>query len=588
MIKMFKNLNKKEMLFILISILLIVLQVYLDLKVPDFMSEITKLVQSDSNSLNSVLVYGIYMMLCSLGSLVCAILIGYLAAYTGTSFEKRLRKKVFDKVQNFGMEEIKKFSTSSLIIRSTNDVTQVKMFIVLSIQMLAKTPIMATMAILKIAGKEFNFSLITLIGVIIVILMDLIVILVAIPKFRVVQKLTDNLNTITRENLTGIRVVRAYNAEKHEQDKFSKANNELTDTHLFIQKIMALLNPVLSTIMGGMSLAIYVVGATLISKAMMADKLLLFSDMVVFSSYSVQIIISFMLLTVLFIVYPRSAVSMNRISEVLDENSKIIFGKVKKSDDKLSGCVEFNNVSFKYPDAEEYALKNISFKAKKGDTVAIIGSTGCGKSTLVNLIPRFYDTSEGDITIDGINIKDYDESFLYSKIGYVSQKAVMFKGTVQSNIAFGKMSKKVDADDISSALKVSCAHEFVSKMEDKEKSEIAQSGTNISGGQKQRLSIARAVAKKPEIYIFDDSFSALDYKTDYEVRKKLDKYTKNATKFIVSSRIGTIKDADTIIVLDDGVVSGIGTHKELLKNCKVYREIAESQLSKEEIKNAWA
>lgn len=588
MIRLFKHLHKKEIIFIVLTILLIVIQVWLDLRVPDYMSEITKIIQTENSDVNEIYKNGGMMLLCSFGSIICAVGVGYFAAYVGTTFEKNLRKRVFNKVEEFSMEEIKKFKTSSLITRDTNDVTQVKHFIIMGMQMLAKAPIMATMAIIKIMGKEWSFTLITMAGVIIILLLSLTIILFAIPRFKIIQKLTDNLNAITRENLTGIRVVRAYNAETYQQGKFAKANNELTNTHMFIQKIMSLMSPTMSTTMSGLSLAIYWVGATLINNATGLDKLAIFSDMVVFSSYSVQVIISFTMLIALFIIYPRASVSLDRINEVLNTEVKIKQGKIDKQSNDLISEVEFKNVSFKYPDAEEYVLKDISFKAKKGETIAIIGSTGSGKSTLINLIPRFYDATEGEILIDGINIKDMKESFLNDKLGYVSQKAVLFKGTIDDNIRFGEFhNKKIAESTVNEALSIAEASEFVNLMPDKINSQIAQRGNNISGGQKQRLSIARAVARKPEIYIFDDSFSALDYKTDYVVRSHLNKKTKEATKFIVAQRIGTIKDADKIIVLDEGKIVGIGKHEELLKTCKVYLEIAESQLSKEEIKNAW-
>ena len=587
MFKILKNLTKKEMTFIISAIILIVIQVWLDLKIPEYMSEVTKLVQTEGSKMNDVLFNGFMMLLCSFGSLISAFIVGYLAAYTGTSFEKHLRKRIFDKVQSFGMEEIKSFSTSSLITRNTNDITQIKMFVVMGIQMLAKAPIMVLMAISKIAGKEWNFSLITIIGVLIILTLILIVVLVAIPKFKRIQKLTDNLNSITRENLTGVRVVRAYNAEKYQLNKFEKANDELTNTHMFTGKIMALINPTMTTVMNGLSLAIYWVGASIINSALGMDKLTIFSDMVVFSSYAIQVIMSFMMIAILFIIYPRAAVSMNRINEVLDTEPKIKYGSINKDTTDLKGIVEFKNVSFKYSDAEDYVLKDISFKANTGETIAIIGSTGSGKSTLVNLIPRFYDTTEGEILIDGVNIKDMAEEYLNDKLGYISQKAILFKGSVKENISFGKIKNK-KVKDIDKALKIAQASDFIKKMPKGINANIAQSGTNVSGGQKQRLSIARAIARNPEIYIFDDSFSALDYKTDYVLRKELNKYTAYATKFIVGERIGTIKDADQIIVLDDGKIVGIGKHKELLKTCKVYREIAESQITKEEIENAWA
>ena len=589
MTKLLKNLHKKEIMFILISIALMASQVWLDLKVPDYMSTITRLVQSSGSKLKDVLFNGGMMLLCSVGSLVTAFIIGYLAAYTGTSFEKNLRKKLFTKVESFGMEEIKNFSTSSLITRNTNDITQVKMFIIMGVSLLVRAPIMAVMAILKISGKEWEFTLITIVGVLIIIALSLVIVLVAIPKFKKIQKLTDNLNEITRENLTGIRVVRAYNAEDFELKRFDKANKELTDTHLFTGKTMALMSPTMSFVMNGLSLAIYFIGAGLINSALGMDKLTIFSDMVVFSAYAIQIILSFMVLVILFALYPRAAVAGMRINEVLETKPNIDYGKINKDKNKIKGVIEFKDVSFKYPDAEEYVLKDISFKVNKGETVAIIGSTGSGKSTLVNLIPRFYDITKGEILIDDINIKDMSLEYLNDKLGYVSQKAMLFKGTIKDNVKLGKINnKKVSDEAVKKALDIARASEFVKNLENKEDYDLAQGGHNVSGGQKQRISIARAIARDPEIYIFDDTFSALDYKTDLELRQQLNKYTKDATKFIVAQRIGTIKDADQIIVLDEGKIVGIGKHKDLLKNCKVYLEIAESQLSKEEINNAWA
>ena len=585
MIKMFKNMSKKEALFAILSILFMVLQVWLELRIPEYMSKITQLVTT-SSEISSVIKEGTWMILCALGSLVTAIVIGYFSSYVGTSFEKNLRAKIFKKVQDFGMEEIKKFSTSSLITRDTNDVTQVKNFVVMGTQMLARAPIMAVMAIMKIIGKQWQFSLVTAIGVLVVMTMVLVIVVFVIPKFKKIQTLTDNLNRITRENLTGIKVVRAYNAEDYQQEKFSKANDELTNTHLFVGKIMSLMNPVMTTVMSSLSLAIYWIGAGLINSANMMDKITIFSDMVVFSSYAVQVIMSFMFLVMIFIIYPRAAVSMGRISEILDTIPKVRDGK-KSNATKLKGVVELRNVSFKYPDADECILENINLKVGQGETVAFIGGTGSGKSTLINLIPRFYDATSGEVLIDGVNVQDMKLEELHNKIGYVSQKAFLFKGTVNSNIKFGKTSKKELTDEeVWNALNVSQSSEFVKKMDDKLESDIAQGGTNVSGGQKQRLSIARAIARDPEIYIFDDSFSALDFKTDYILRNELNKYCKNATKLIVAQRIGTIMDADKIVVLDSGKCVGIGTHKELLKTCSVYKEICESQLSKEELENA--
>ena len=586
MIKMFKNMSRKEVLFFTFSILFMILQVWLELLIPGYMTEITKIVTTTGDT-NEILSIGFMMILCALGGFIVSVVISFFSSYVGTSFEKNLRGKVFKKVQNFGMEEIKKFSTSSLITRDTNDVTQVKNFVVMGTQMLARAPIMASMAIFKILGKEWEFSVITSIGVVVILVMIITLITFVIPKFKRIQNLTDNLNRITRENLTGIKVVRAFNAEGFQQKKFQNANNELTKTHLFVGKMMSLMEPVMTIVMSLIPLGIYWVGAGLINAADMTTKITIFSDMVVFSSYAIQVIMSFMFLVMIFIVYPRASVSMGRISEILDTDEKVKDGKINKDTTDLKGVIEFRNVSFKYPDAEECILEDINLKINEGETVAFIGGTGSGKSTLINLVPRFYDVTSGEILVDGVNVKNMKLSYLHNKIGYVSQKAILFKGTVRSNIQFGKTDRKeVTDDEIDKALNVAQASNFVSKMEEGISSPIAQGGTNVSGGQKQRLSIARAVARKPEIYIFDDSFSALDFKTDYSLRKELNKYCKGSTKLIVAQRIGTIIDADKIVVLDNGKCVGIGTHMELFKNCEVYREIAESQLSKEELENA--
>ena len=587
MLNLFKNLKKKEILFITISILCIIFQVYLELKIPEYMSTITGLLQIEGTKIDTILRNGLLMLLCSFGSLIFSGVVCYLASYVGTSFEKNLRKKLFDKVESFGMEEIKNFSTSSLITRATNDIRGVKMFLIMGLQVIAKTPIMAFMAIMKIVGKEWTFSLITIVGVLVILILNLILIFIAIPRFKKIQSLTDDINKITRENLTGIRVVRAYNAESYQVNKFEKVNKDLTNTQMFVERLMSLINPVMTSVMSGLSLAIYWAGAYILNNSLISNRIGIFSDMVVFSSYAVQIIISFMLLGIIFVIYPRASVSANRINEVLKTESKIKDGNVDKDSTGLKGVIEFKNVGFKYPGAEEYVLKNVNFKINNGETIGIIGSTGSGKSTLINLIPRFYDVTEGEILLDGVNIKNMKLSYLYDKIGYISQKAVLFKGNIKNNVRLGKINnKKVSDDKVNESLKISQVYEFVSKMKDGINSDVSQSGTNLSGGQKQRISIARAIARNPEIYIFDDSFSALDYKTDLKLRKELNKYTKNTTKFIVANRIGTIKDSDKILVLDNGLLVGIGTHKELLKSCKVYKEIAESQLSEEELKNA--
>ena len=585
MIKMFKNMSRKEFVFFFSSVLFMILQVWLELEIPGYMSEITRLVTT-GGATSEVIHIGIIMILCALGGFIVSVIISYFSSFVGTSFEKNLRSRIFRKVQNFGMEEINKFSTSSLITRDTNDVTQVKNFVVMGSQMLARAPIMATMAIFKILGKEWQFSITTLVGVLVIAVMISIIIMFVIPKFKKIQGLTDNLNRVTRENLTGIKVVRAFNAEKYQQSKFDSANNELTKTHLFVGKMMSLMDPVMTLVMSGVPLAIYWIGASLINSANMMDKITIFSDMVVFSSYSIQVIMSFMFLIMIFIIYPRASVSMGRISEILDTGEKIKDGKLNQDKNDIKGTIEFKNVSFKYPDAEDYILENINLKINKGETVAFIGSTGSGKSTLINLVPRFYDVTDGEILIDGINIKKMKLEFLHNKIGYVSQKAVLFKGTVKSNIQFGKNDcDELTDDEVWNSIKTSQAEEFVSKMENNINAPIAQSGTNVSGGQKQRLSIARALARKPEIFIFDDSFSALDFKTDYNLRKELNDKYQGSTKLIVASRVGTILDADKIVVLDNGKCVGIGKHKELLKKCAVYKEIALSQLSKEELEN---
>lgn len=587
MIKMFKNLTKKEILFFLLSVIFIVVQVFADLKIPDYMQEITVLVQTEGSAIGDILVQGGYMLGCAFASLVAAVIVGYLAAYIGTSFEKHLRSRIFDKVSDFGMEEIKDFSTSSLITRSTNDVTQVKMFVVLAIQMLIKAPIMAVVAIGKIANKGWEFSMITLIGVLAVLAMVVVLILLVLPKFKVVQKLMDKINGLTRENLTGIRVVRAYNAEEYQQGKFEKVNSELNKIQQFNQKTLAFMSPVMSSVMSGLSLSIYWIGAYLINEAALVDKMTIFGNMVTFSSYAVQVIMSFVMLVMLFIIYPRASVSAKRINEVLETNPHMEDGTIDEDTTGIVGEVVFKNVSFKYPDAEEYILENISFEAKKGETVAFIGSTGSGKSTLINLIPRFYDATDGEVLVDGVDVKSMKREYLNNKLGYISQKAVLFKGTIKSNITLGKCKDGKPSDDaIREAIRVAQASEFVEAKEEGIDSSIAQGGTNVSGGQKQRLSIARAIARNPEIYIFDDSFSALDYKTDFALREDLKKYTRDATVLIVAQRIGTIKEADKIIVLDQGKCVGVGKHKDLLNTCEVYREIASSQLTKEELENA--
>ena len=583
MTKLLKEFNKKDYFLVFICALLILLQVWLDLKLPDYMSEITKLVQTEGSKMKDILTQGAYMLLCAGGSLISAFIVGYLTSYISATFSQKTRKTLFEKVQSFSMEEIKAFKTSSLITRTTNDITNIQMFISMGLQMLIKAPITAVWAILKILGKSWVWSLATFIAVFVMLTVIVILMVLVFPKFKIVQKLIDNINDKTRENLIGIRVVRAFNAEKYQEGRFEDGNNKLTKTQMFNQRMMSIMSPTMYLIMNLLPLSIYFIGAGLINNAGMYDRLNIFSDMVVFSSYAMQVIMAFLMLAMIFVMYPRASVSAERIREVLDTESKIKDGDFS-GNTKLNGEVEFKNVSFRYPDADEYMLRNISFKAKKGDTLAIIGSTGSGKSTIVNLIMRFYDATDGEILIDGINIKEYKLEDLYEKLGYVPQRAVMFNGSVNYNISYGK--NKVDEKTIKKSALIAKASEFVEKMPKGYESNISQGGTNISGGQKQRLAIARAVAKKPEIFVFDDSFSALDYKTDYELRKELKKNNNDATNIIVAQRIGTIINADNIIVLDNGKMVGAGTHKQLLKKCKVYKEIALSQLSKEELENA--
>lgn len=585
MLKIFKNFKKKDYGIIVAIFFLIIIQVWLDLKLPDYMSEITVLVQSEGSKMSEILKQGSFMLICAFGSLLSSVIVGYLSSLISATLSKNLRKRIFEKIQSFSMEEIKKFSTSSLITRTTNDITNIQMFISMGMQMLIKAPITAAWAVLKILNKSWQWSAITGAAVVVLLVMVLFLMLTVLPKFKLVQKLIDNINSLTREHLTGIRVVRAFNAEKYQEEKFEVGNKNLTKTQLFNQKVMSILSPVMYLVMNLLTLGIYFIGATLISKSALVLKIGLFSDMVVFSSYAMQVIMSFLMLAMIFIMYPRAAVSADRINEVLNTEIKIKDGN-KKNKTKEKGIVEFKNVSFKYPDSDEYLLKNISFKANPGETVAFIGSTGSGKSTLINLIPRFYDVTDGEVLIDNMNVKEYSLEELYNKIGYVPQKAIMFNGSVNYNVSYGENGKeKITEEKIKEAIKIAQGTDFVEKMQEQYESLIAFGGTNISGGQKQRLAIARAIAREPEIYIFDDSFSALDYKTDYMLRKELKKYTKEATHLIVAQRIGTIMNADKILVLNEGECVGMGTHKELLKNCAIYKEIAYSQLSKEELEN---
>ena len=589
MLKVLKYLTKKDWLFVLCSFVFVVTQVYLDLKLPDYMSEITMLVQTPNSEMSEILSAGGYMLLCALGSLVASFIVGFFAAKIASNLSWRLRSNVYDKIENFSLAEINKFSTASLITRSTNDITQVQNIVAMGLQLIIKAPITAIWAICKILGKGWEWTAATGGAILVLVLIILVVMIFALPRFKKTQKLTDKLNLVTRENLTGIRVVRAYNAEHYQSDKFENVNNELTNNNLVINRVMAIMQPGMMFVMNGLSLAIYWIGAYLIDNADMMDKMTLFSDMIVFSSYSMQVIMSFVMLTMIFIMMPRAAVSAKRILEVLDTKESIVDGHGKIKNTSKNGEIEFKNVSFKYPDSEEseYVLRDISFKAKKGETVAIIGSTGSGKTSLVNLIPRFYDVTEGEVLVNGVNVKDYKQSQLNNLLGYVHQKAVLFTGNITSNVAYGDNGRgKYSENDVKKAIEIAQGTEFVEKMPDTYKSRISQGGKNVSGGQKQRLSIARAICRKPEIYIFDDSFSALDYKTDRKLRSVLKKEISGATNLIVAQRIGTIIDADKIIVLDEGQIVGMGTHEELMRKCKVYQEIAYSQLSKEELANA--
>ena len=587
MLRILKTLKAREWLYAVLGVGFIVLQVFLDLTMPDYMSTITELAVSGAASgMAEIWKNGGLMLACAFGSALSSAVVGFFAARIAAAVAFRLRGRVFDKVESFSMEEINKFSTASLITRTTNDITQVQMVISMGLQVVVKAPILAVWAIVKILNNNWQWSVATACAVIVMVLMMLVLLIAVFPKFRRVQKLTDNLNAVTRENLTGVRVVRAYNAEEYQEKKFEKANGELTKTQLFTSRAMAILSPVMTIVMSGLTLAIYWIGAYLIGDLPTgAERASLFGQMTAFSGYAMQVVMAFMMLAMIFIILPRAMVSVKRIGEVLDTEAAIKDGTLTTAPEGSPvGTVEFKNVSFKYPDASEYVLHDMSFKAERGQTVAFIGSTGSGKSTAINLVPRFYDATEGEVLVDGVNVKEYTLAALHDKIGYVPQRAVMFSGTVECNVAYGeKEGLEFDREKVREAVRIAQGKDFVEKMEGDYSAHIAQGGTNVSGGQKQRLAIARAVCREPEIYIFDDSFSALDYKTDKMLRKALREETANATSLIVAQRIGTIRDADLIVVLDEGNVVGKGTHEELLKTCDVYREIALSQLSEEEL-----
>lgn len=584
MVKLLKKLTWKDFILAAVAFVFIIVQVWLSLTMPDYMSEITKLVQTKGSKMNDILIAGGKMLACALGSLLAAVCTSICASKISSNFSANLRGQVFHKVQSFSMEEIGNFSTASLITRSTNDITQVQMLIVMGLEVLLKAPIMAVWALCKISTKNWQWTASTGVAVVVLLSFVGVCVAVALPKFKKLQSLTDNLNRVTRENLTGLNVVRAYNAEGYQQKKFNDANDELTKTQLFANRTMGTMMPGIQMVMNGLMLAIYWIGAYLISNAQMFDKLTIFSDMIVFTQYAMQVVMSFMMLVMIFVLLPRASVSAKRINEVLDMPLSIKDGTKENGIDGKKGEVEFRNVSFCYPDAEKDVIEDISFTAHKGETIAFIGSTGCGKSTVINMIPRFYDATKGEVLVDGVNVKEYTQKALRNKIGYVSQKAVLFTGSIKSNVAYGDNGTKgFTDDDVKQAIETAQAKEFVDKTEGGIDAFVAQGGSNFSGGQKQRLSIARAICRHPEILIFDDSFSALDYKTDRVLRDTLRKTCADATRFIVAQRIGTIRDADKIIVLDDGKIAGMGKHNELMETCEVYRQIAYSQLSKEEL-----
>lgn len=597
MFKLLKRLNTTEIIMIILAVGFVCAQVWMDLTIPSYMSDIIELLNKKGTEAADIMSPGSKMIGLSLLSFASAVVTGFLASRVAASFTTRLREDIFNQVMDYSQTEIKQFSIPSLLTRTTNDMTQIQMFFTMGLQVVTKGPIQAVWAITKIANKSGYWLLATVVSVIVVVIMLATLLILAFPKQQVIQTLTDKLNGLTREMLTGLRVVRAYNADAYEEDKFSQANTELTDLNLFVNRVMALMNPVMTLIFTALPLSIYWIGAFLINNVEIPTNMLkiasalkervgIFSDMIVFSSYAIQVVMGFMLMIAIFLILPRTIVSAKRTNEVLDLDSSVHFKNISQEETSKVGEVEFKNVSFRYSPSSANVIENVSFKANTGDTIAFIGSTGSGKSTLVNLIPRFYDATEGVITIDGINVKDYSHEDLNNKVGYIPQKAVLYSGTIRSNLSFGSSPESPLSDDgMWEALDLAQSKSFVELKEDKLNSHVAQSGTNFSGGQRQRLAIARALARKPEILIFDDSFSALDYKTDQILRKELSKRTANMTKLIVAQRISTIMDADQILVLDEGKVVGHGTHDELLKTNSVYQEIAYSQLSKEELEN---
>lgn len=584
MFKLFRKFKPKERGYIGISLVFIVVQVWLDLRLPDYMSNVTSLVQTEGSSMKDILEQGSYMLLCAFGSMAAAMIVGYFAAKVSAGLAHTLRGQVYDKVMDYSMEEVNRFSTSSLINRTTNDITQIQTLVAMGLQAIIKAPILAVWAVVKISGKSWQWTTATAVAVFVLIILLGATLVFAVPRFKRIQGLTDNLNRVTREQLTGIRVVRAYNAEEYQEKKFSDTNEELTRTNLTANRVMAIMSPGMTLINSGLTLAVYWLGAYMIEAAGFDEKLGIFSDMVVFSNYAMQVIMAFMMLNMIFILLPRAQVSAKRVCEVLETEIRINDGKGTEVEPDMQGYVEFRNVSFRYPGSGDDTLSDISFTARKGETVAFIGATGSGKTTLINLIPRFYDVGKGQVLVDGVDVRDYIQKDLRNRIGYVSQKATLFRGTVFSNVAYGENGRPaIGTQEVKEAVSIAQAADFVERMPEKYEGAIAQGGANVSGGQRQRLSIARAIARKPEILIFDDSFSALDYKTDRALRKALNEATAQATKLIVAQRIGTIRNADLIIVLEKGRIAGKGRHEELLATCPAYQEIAISQLSKEEL-----
>ena len=582
MIKLLRNLKKKDFLLILVSTIFVACTVYLDLLLPDFMSDITVLIQTEGSDINEILIAGAKMLGCALGSAILSICAGFLSAKIASNLAMYTRDKLYLKVQDFSKAEMNKFSTNSLLTRATNDVTQVQTFIAMGMILLIKAPITAIWAIFKILGKGWEWSLATAIAIGVLLLAIIVIGILVVPKFKKIQTLTDGLNRVSRENLNGLRVVRAYNAEEYESKKFNNVNQKLTKTNMFTSKTMSFLMPIMFLVMCGLSLAIYWIGAYIINDAVMDQKIIMLGNMIVFMNYAMQVIMSFMLLIMVFIMMPRAMVSASRINEVLNTDVSIV-SKSRHSQMREIGTVEFKYVDFTYPGSKESLLKNINFRVEKGETLAIIGATGSGKTSIVQLILRIFDVTNGEVLINGVNIKDLESSTLYNTIAYVPQKAELFSGTIVSNVAFGKAKSEIDEKTILEALEIAQARDFVSKLPSKELSRINQGGSNFSGGQKQRISLARAIARKPEIIIFDDSFSALDFKTDKKVREAISEKLEGTTCIIVAQRIGTIMNADKILVLEDGKIAAIGTHEELLRTCEIYKNIASSQLGKEEM-----